>query len=113
MLSKKYRFHGHGSLNYLFRNGKGERSAIFGLRYTENLCRPRMRVAVIISKKVFKSAVKRNRARRRTFEILRELLPETTRYDLAITIFSPEIIDATHNELKKQLTDLLKKAKII
>ena len=111
MISKKFRFHGYGSLKYLFQNGEGSRTKLFGLKYVENQHRPHPRVAVIVSKKVAKSAVKRNRMRRRVYEILRQHFNFEKPYDIAVTIFSDEVLAVSHEELKEQLKKLVSELK--
>lgn len=113
MLTHKYRFHGHGSLRYLFHKGTTARSRHLMIRCTPNKQRLHSRVAVIVSKKVFKAAVKRNRARRRLFEIVRhdfEMINGT--YDISITVFSPEVITLPHEELQREVRQLFVSAKL-
>jgi len=66
---------------------------------------------VIVSKKVAKSAVKRNRMRRRVYEVLREHFDFELSYDLAVTIFSEEVLDVSYDELKRQLEKLVSELK--
>ncbi|MBP7837166.1 ribonuclease P protein component [Candidatus Saccharibacteria bacterium] len=97
MLSYKNRFHGHGSLRYVQRNGSVRRSLEMQLRYLENPRRKDSRFAVVVSKKVAKSAVTRNRIRRRVYEIIRtELLAAGGVYDIVLSINSDKaaIIDS-------------------
>lgn len=111
MLSGKFRFHGHGSLNYLFRNGKTARSSWLLLRSVENKRRTTSRVAIIVGKKVAKSAVVRNRIRRRVYEIVRRhwgAVPFHT--DLAITVLSAEVAVAAPEEIEKAVVGVLRKA---
>jgi ribonuclease P protein component len=107
MIRKIFRFHGYGSLKYLFQHGEQARTKFFGIKYVENSRRGQPRVAVIVSKKVAKSAVKRNRMRRRVYEILREHFNFEKPYDLAITIFSDEVLTISHEELKEQLKKMI------
>ena len=77
MLNKKYRFHSRGGVRYVYQKGKTVRTPKMSLVFAEN-SRGFTRVAVVISKKVIKSAVGRNRVRRRVYEALRvnfEYLP--------------------------------------
>jgi ribonuclease P protein component len=111
MISKKFRFHGHGSLKYLFQNGDSARSRFFGLKYVENSRRNHPRLSVIVSKKIAKSAVKRNRMRRRVYEILRQHFNFEKPYDIAVTIFSDEVLAASPAELKEQLKKLISELK--
>jgi len=109
VISAKYRFHGYGSLNYLHRNGKTARGKMMSARFTINTRRDKPRFAVVVSKKVYKSAVKRNRIRRRIYEIIRANIGESPPIiDIAINVYSPEVLTLTHDELKKQVETLLK-----
>ncbi len=64
----------------------------------------------MVSKKVAKSAVKRNRIRRRVFEILRQNLPVACRQDLVVSIFSEQLAEQNGTELNQQIVGLLKSA---
>ena len=109
MISKKYRFHGHGSLNFVYRNGQSERSAHIAVKATTNSHRENPRFAVVVSKKVFKSAVKRNRIRRRIFEIIRlQIKPNSPVLDVVFSVYSPEVFDMSHEKLESEITGLLK-----
>lgn len=114
MLSHKNRFHGHGSLRYLYRNGTQIRTKDFGLTYIKNEKRVHSRFAVVVSKKVFKSAVKRNILRRRIYEIIRlEMSRIKSPYDVVITVFTQETIDKDPKKLYKLVADLLAKDNLI
>ncbi len=107
------RFHGRNSLNELFKKGRTVRTTSCSLRYLENQ-RSYTRVAVVVSKKVCKSAVKRNRIRRRIFEVLRSLMPQFgTPYDLSFTVFGADIATMPAEELHKVVSGLLKSAHIM
>lgn len=111
MLAYKYRFHGHGSLRYLFRNGATVRSRAVMLRYVHNARRDESRLAVIVGKKVSKSAVKRNRIRRRVFEIMRKhwhnITPQT---DMSLTVFSVDTATLPSVELEDMVLEVLHRA---
>lgn len=111
MIAYRYRFHGHGSLRYLYTKGQTARSRMLQLRYVENRRRTDSRAAVVVSKKVVKSAVKRNRIRRRIYEILRKnwrYIPAPT--DMAVTVFAAETGTMLASELETHVIDLLKQA---
>jgi len=111
MLAKKLRFHGHGSLRYLYKNADTYRSRYYTLRITSNPKRSHPRCAVVVSKKTHKSAVGRNRMRRRTYEIIRHELEAMNRpYDIAVIITSAEVITAPHSDLQASLQSLLLQA---
>ena len=111
MLAKNLRFHGHGSLRYLYKNADTFRSRYYTLRISENPRRKMSRVAVVVSKKTHKSAVGRNRMRRRTYEITRHELPRMAKtYDIAIIITSGEVIAAPYQELTEALQGIFAQA---
>ena len=69
---------------------------------------------VIVSKKIFKSAVKRNRVRRRIYEVIRLHLDEIkSPYDVAFTVFSGEFLVLPFRDVEKQVLDLLAKESLL
>ena len=108
MISRKHRFHGYGSLRHVYQHGKTSRGSLFAIKSSPNPKRTTYRAAVVVSRKVNKSAVVRNRIRRRLYEALAELKIENP-YDIVITVFSDKVKDEPYNKLlghlKKQLTD--------
>lgn len=114
MLSHQHRFHGHGSLRYVYRHGTRARSAQLSVSYCKNSRRVHSRFTVVISKKVYKSAVKRNRLRRRIYEIIRLKLESIKKpYDVAITVFAPELLTLEPKELSQIVLGLLAKERLI
>ena len=112
MLSKKYRFHSRGGVRYVYQKGKTIRSPKMSLVFVPNE-RGFMRLAVVVSKKVIKSAVGRNRIRRRVYEALRvnfEDIPPAT--DYVFVVFSKDVLDMPFKDLEKILGDLVAEAKI-
>jgi len=108
MLSKINRFHGHASQKYLYKNGTAVRSHWMTVKYIANPHRKKSRVSVVISKKVHKSAVGRNRIRRRIYEIMRhELSKFNGVYDFAVIIISGEAIHASAEDLQNTMQTLL------
>jgi len=113
MLQQRYRFHGYGGLRYLYRHASAERSRLLTIKYVANRRRRMPRIAVVVSKKVHKSAVGRNRIRRRIYEILRQQVPHFTGvYDVALIITSSEVLTTPHDELVLVVTNLLMRAGI-
>lgn len=104
MLAKNHRFIGLGSLRYVYRRGQTVRGSWFALKTVRNERRETYRAAVVVSRKVAKSAVVRNKIRRRLFETLRRLEGEITEpYDIVITVFSSSILEESPNALTKAL----------
>lgn len=113
MLQQRYRFHGYGGLRYLYRHASAERSRLLTVKYVANRRRRMPRIAVVVSKKVHKSAVGRNRIRRRIYEILRQQVPQFTGvYDVALIIASSEVLTTPHDELALVVKNLLVRAGI-
>lgn len=113
MLSFRNRFHGHGSLRYVYKNGQAVRSRLVTMKYVHNPHRKRPRVAVVISKKVLKSAVGRNRVRRRIYEVVRQELPAVEpNHDMVFLVFSSEVLTLPSNELTEAIRQLLQNADI-
>lgn len=114
MISSSYRFHGHGSLRFVYKNGQSVRTRLFTIKYTKNSKRKRPRFSVVVSKKVFKSAVGRNRIRRRIYEQLRLQIPNIKDvYDVVVIVSSSEIINMPAEEFQNQLLNSLREANII
>lgn len=113
MIAKKYRFHSRGGVRYTYQNGKSIRGSRISLVFAENQ-RGKQRFAVVVSKKVLKSAVGRNRIRRRVYEAIRSQLPEIKKpVDCIFNIYNREVLDMDFDKLQKLIADLLKEAEIV
>ena len=113
MLSKKYRFHSRGGVRYTYQNGKTIRGSKISLVFADN-SRNKQRYAVVVSKKILKSAVGRNRIRRRIYEAIRCELPKIQKsVDCIFIINSKELLNIDYKEIQKTIRDLLKDADII
>ncbi len=109
MLNRQHRFHGYGSLRRVYSNGNSARGSLVSLRYAMRKDNKPYRVAVVVGRKVHKSAVKRNRIRRRLYEIIRRSndVPEST--DLIFTVYSDRVAEIPATELETMINDLLVK----
>ena len=113
MLSYKNRFHGHGSLRYVYKNGQAQRTHVVTMKYVANPHRRHSRIAVVISKKVIKGAVGRNRARRRVYEVVRAKLVDLKQpTDVALIIVSSEILTMPHEDLLQLIDQLFMAANL-
>jgi len=113
MLSKKYRFHSRGGVRYTYQNGKTIRGSKISLVFANNT-RNRQRFAVVVSKKVLKSAVGRNRIRRRVYEAIRLEMPKIEKpVDCIFIIYVKDVLDIDFKDLRNTVRDLLKEADII
>lgn len=113
MIATIFRFHGHNSLRYLYSNGKAVRSQLFTIKYVPNTHRSHPRFSVVISKKVIKSAVGRNRVRRRLYEYLRTHTDQLDDvYDIVVICTSPELRTLPYEQIAEQLNQLFAKASL-
>lgn len=113
MLSGKFRFHGHGALRFLFGHGRTFRFKSMSLRVAANSRRTNTRMAVVISKKVIKASPKRNRVRRRVYEVLRHHWAHVKGgHDVIITIYDPAVWDMPHDALQAEIIDALAKTRL-
>jgi ribonuclease P protein component len=114
MITRAHRFHGRAAMPMLYRRSNVLRGPSMNLRYVARRVDQPYRLAVVVSRKVHKSAVVRNRIRRRTYEIVRlwesQILGS---YDMAITVYSDGLATLGHEELKRQLADIFVKAGIL
>jgi ribonuclease P protein component len=113
MISRSHRFHGYASVRRVYRTSQTVRSPLIILKYVRNNRRASYRAAVVVSRKVHKSAVVRNRIRRRIYEIIRQQPQlETAPYDLVFTVYSDQLADRPAMELQQAISQLLTKAGI-
>lgn len=111
MISRLYRFHGHGSLRYVYANGKAVRSQALTVKHVSNPRRQHSRFSVVVSKKVIKSAVGRNRIRRRLYEYIRTHLEQIHGvHDVVVICTSAELRTLPYDEVSAQLDQLFEKA---
>jgi ribonuclease P protein component len=70
------------------------------------------RVAIVVSRKVHKSAVVRNRIRRRVYELVRQSDSVPPASDLIFTVFSDQVANIEADKLDSLITELLTKANL-
>lgn len=113
MLAQRYRFHGYGSLKFLYHKGEMFRSRSVSLRVAVNPKRSNTRVAVIVTKKVQKAAPRRNRIRRRVYEVVRtnwdHIKPG---YDILVSVYDPQAGVMPYEELERTIVGILKQAHV-
>lgn len=112
MLNRKYRFHSRGGVRYVYQKGKTIRSPEMSLVFANNT-RGFTRMAVVVSKKVEKTAVKRNRIRRRVYEVLRlnfDNIPKER--DYIFVVFSKKVLEMPFSELEEIVGKLVEESKV-
>jgi ribonuclease P protein component len=112
MITVRHRFHGHGSLRGVYQRGQTVRTPMISLRFARRDPKRPYRAAVVVSRKVSKSAVVRNRIRRRIYEQIRAqaaAIPSGT--DLVFTIFDERIAALPAPQLEEVIGRLLLRQK--
>lgn len=112
MISRTHRFHGYGSLRYTYARGSTVHGQYSSLRFAQNRRRQTFRAAVVVSRKVNKSAVVRNRIRRRIYEIIRNNVLPSAPYDLIVTVFSDQVSTFPADKLQRLIVEKLNQAHI-
>ena len=114
MIPKTQRFHGHTSLNLVYKKGHTVSLNQVSLKSIPARQDKNFRLAVVVSRKVDKSAVVRNRIRRRVYEIMRNYFPKINKkVDIIITIHDKHIATMKSVELEELFRELLSKAGLI
>lgn len=113
MLGRTHRFHGYNSVLPVYRHAKQVRADGCSLHYVLNPRRQNYRLAVVVSKKVAKSAVQRNRIRRRVYELVRMQVSIDQPYDLIISVFDADIATQPTEKITKTITSLFQKSGIV
>jgi ribonuclease P protein component len=111
MLNRKHRFHGYGTLKRIYSRSQSARGGLIGLKYSKSKPDKNYRVAVVVAKKVSKSAVIRNKIRRQIYEAIR--LSENTQlgFDYIFTVYGVQVLELTNEELVSLINSLLLKTK--
>ena len=115
MLAKLNRFHGNQAVRRVYRYGEAVRGRVMSLHIYKGTGNQRhLRAGVVVSRKVNKSAVVRNRIRRRVYEQVRNKLPEVkVQADLLFTVYQTEAASMPADQLASEVERLLKQAHIL
>lgn len=114
MIDKTHRFQGYGSLRFVYQKGQVVRGPLCALKYVMNRRRSTYRVAVVVSRKVHKSAVVRNRIRRRMYEIIRDTSARIKEpYDLVFIVYSDQLATMPAGQLEAAVAEKLEKAGVL
>lgn len=111
MLGRRNRFHGHGAVRRVYRLGRSARTGLFSVHTLSGEKVRSHKVAVVVSRKVSKSAVVRNRIRRRVYEQMRGRLPEIhAPTEIVLTVYQPSVAEMSPQELGRSVEEIMKKA---
>ena len=113
MLPKIYRLPLKTELNRLKKNGQIFQAKFFGLLLSrQNSGADIPRFAVIVSNKIDKKAVKRNKIRRLIYEALWGLRPKIKNGVEGVFLVKKNINQATFSEIKNEIEKLFKRTKL-
>lgn len=113
MIGRTHRFHGRAGIRRLLATGQAVRGRSLALKYAPNPKRGSYRLAVVVSRKVSKSAVTRNRIRRRLYERVRILSGSfSAPYDLVLLAYDEQLASLPPAHLEAEVDKLLQKAKV-
>lgn len=114
MIPQKNRFIGNKPIERVYKTTRPHRAGAFNIRVKKGN-NAEYKLAVVVSKKVNKSAVVRNRIRRRVFECVRTNLgtrSNLTGHEVIITVFDESVAKYEQSRLDKELNQLFSKAGI-
>jgi ribonuclease P protein component len=111
VIAQKHRFHGHNKIDSVYRRGQTLRGSLLNLKYVPGSNGRPFRAAIVVSKKVSKSAVVRNRIRRRIYELVREFdTSPLVGSELVFIVYSDALASLESPRLKAGVHDLLHRA---
>ena len=112
MLPKKNRLKNKKDFERIFKQGKSFKEDFLFLKIRKNNLKE-SRFGFIVSLKVSKKAVLRNKVKRRLREIIKERLPEIKSGIDGVLIAQRNIEEKDFSEIKEVINKLFKKAKIL
>ncbi len=109
MLSKEFRLRKKADIDVVYKKGQTLANAKLAFRFSPNSLST-SRVAVLVGKKLEKSAVGRNRIRRRLREVIRlNFLQIPAGFDLLVIARDPKLREIDFVELNSEFLNLLSK----
>lgn len=111
MITQIHRFNHRLAVRAVYVGAKTARAQMLSLKYSIKPNQP-WRAAVVVSKKVSKSAVVRNRIRRRVYEWLRlneSKIPAGTQ--MIISVYDKSLAKIEHDDLSARLNTLISQIK--
>lgn len=106
MIAKKFRVP-RQSIDFILKKGSLEKSTLFLIRFVKNN-EAFNRFSLVVSKKIYKRAVDRNKLRRQIYEAIRlsEESPDAQHFDF-IFIPKKKIIDYNYSEIEKDISKFI------
>jgi ribonuclease P protein component len=114
MIIRAHRFHGYNALRHVYSRGQTVRGPMLAVKYLASPRRTSYRAAVVVSRKVHKSAVVRGRIRRRIYEIIRGQETYISEpYDIIVTVFSDQLATMDASSLQQEIVTQLARSGIL
>lgn len=112
MIAKKFRLHKKTDFDKILKSPYKFYSNSFVLRFTktkkENNC-----FAIVVSTKISKKAVQRNKIRRRVYEIIRLNLEQIKKSYNLVFFVKKGVLELEYQEIEKEILYLLNKARLV
>ncbi len=107
MLAKPQRLEKR-QVEYILKKGQSSTSKLFILKFTENN-EEKSKYATIISSKISKKAVERNKLRRQIYEIIRTALKESTPEKNLNLVLIPkkQILSSSFEEIQEDIKEII------
>jgi ribonuclease P protein component len=112
MLSEKNRLKNKKDFDRVFKKGKGFREDFLFLKHASNQL-ANSRLGIVVSQKISKKAVLRNRIKRRIRAVVSRKLPKIKKGTDFILVAIPGLEKKDFREIETALTNVLKKSKLI
>jgi ribonuclease P protein component len=112
MLSSKNRLKKKKDFEAVFKKGETIRGGMFFLKISSTSNKD-SRIGFVVSKKISKKAVERNKIKRRLREALRYALPSLKNSFDIVCVALPNIKTNTFKEIKQEIEEALKRKKLM
>ena len=112
MLAKKHKLTKQKDFDNTFKNGKASFDSILGIKVINNDL-PESRFGIMVSTKISKKAVDRNKIKRQIRSVIEKELDNIKQGKDIIIITLPAILNKTFQEIEKSIKNNLTKLKII
>lgn len=112
MLPKKNRLTKNNDFDQVFKKGKSSYNNLIGIKVIKNNLK-NFRLGILISTKVSKKAVERNRIKRKIREIFGENITNIKENIDIVVITLPEIKSKEYIEIKSSIINGLKKLRVL
>lgn len=113
VLPKQYRLHDYREIEKVKKEGKFLPSPLFGFLLLEKLSQPVSRFSFIVSTKISKKAVERNRIKRVLSETVRNLLPKIKPGFDGVFLAKKSLIGKKKIEIETEIERVFKKSGIM